>query len=181
MMAQKLMKKSLALLLTLVMVLGVTQMTAFAGNLSEEEEVEILVEIPLIPQRPVIPENPVRPVLPDVPVIIVGEDKDAPVADEEEHEAYDRPQRPRYQPQQEADLPPVEELPEEALPLTDLPVEAPVEEPVAEPVEEPVETVFEEEVPLADVPATGDRTALYTAWTLLSGTGLVWLGRKKQH
>lgn len=215
MMADKMMKKTLAMLLTGVMVFSATQMTAFAGN-SKEMELPPVVEIPVIPVRPVIPENPVRPNIPDVPVIEVeiedeaddeadveidvpkipaegrdneivdeaeGEDE-ADIVKEDEGEAEDdgreRPERPRYEPEEEEDLPPVEEIPEEDVPLTDIPVEQPAEEPVEQPVEEIVEEIFEEEVPLADVPATGDGMMLYTALTLISGTGLAWLGLKKQ-
>ncbi len=190
-MANKMMKKTLAILLTVVMVLGVTQMTAFAGN--AEEEGEIIVVIPEIPGRPVIPSNPVRPNIPKPPVIIIEIEPEEPQIPEEPVEEpveepqreYERPPRPRYQPKQAEEPVSAEEASAEEPPVTPIPVEEPVAEPVAEPAEAlteaPVEEIPEEEVPLADVPVTGDGTALYTALTLFSGTGLVWLARKKDH
>lgn len=63
--------------------------------------------------------------------------------------------------------------------IVDEPAEEPVDAPVEEPAEEILEEIFEEEVPLADVPATGDPVVLYTALSAISGIGLVWLGLKK--
>ncbi len=192
-MANKMMKKTLAILLTVIMVLSATQMVVFAdGRLTEageEDEGVIVVDIPVIPARPVIPSNPIRPNIPDIPVIIVEEEEDisvepqlpdVPAEDEEEPVEYDRPPRPRYQPQQDK-----EEISVEEIPVTDIPAAEPAEEfieaPAEEIVEEIVEEIPEEEVPLADVPVTGDGMVLYTALTLLSGTGLAWLGLKKRH
>ena len=72
----------------------------------------------------------------------------------------------------EEELVPMSELPEEAAQT----LEPTVEETAAEPVvEEPAE-IAEEEVPLADVPKTGDVSALWLALTALSGSGLTGLG-----
>lgn len=140
------------------------------------------------PTEPTDPTDPVDPSEPQGPeIIITPVDPTDPVdpvdpvepADEPD-EDYERPERPHYSPKQdEEELPPVEEIVEEEVPLSDVPAEEPVEEPAEEPAEEIVEEIPEEEVPLADVPATGDPMVLYNALSAISGIGLAWLGLKK--
>jgi len=84
---------------------------------------------------------------------------------------------------------PLEELPDEEVPAEETPQEEiPAEEPPVEeiPVEElpeeevPLEELPEEDVPMAEVPQTGDSSALWAAVALLSGLGLILVGRKRK-
>ena len=64
------------------------------------------------------------------------------------------------------------------MPLTDTP-----EEPDTPEEEEPLEDLEDPDVPLADVPQTGDNSGPWLVLTLVSGTGLAVLtvtGRKRK-
>ncbi len=84
--------------------------------------------------------------------------------------------------------PPAEEIPDEDVPLVELP-EEPVEEipeeevPLVELPEEPAVEIPEEEVPLAEAPKTGDNLGLWFLLAASSGLGLVWMtitGKKRK-
>jgi len=78
---------------------------------------------------------------------------------------YNAPKTPSYPPV-------VEEIPDVTPPTTNLPE---VEE------EEEVEEVFEEEdVPMADVPETGDPTALWAVASVVSAAGILFIGKKNK-
>ena len=69
-------------------------------------------------------------------------------------------------------------IPEDPVPLAPVP-----EEPVIIPEEPEFEEILDEEIPLADVPKTGDASALWMMMSVLSGSGLAgmaFLGRKKR-
>ena len=69
-------------------------------------------------------------------------------------------------------------IPEDPVPLAPVP-----EEPVIIPEEPEFEEILDEEIPLADVPKTGDASTLWLALSALSGTslaGVSLLGRKKR-
>ncbi len=53
------------------------------------------------------------------------------------------------------------------------------DDPVPQSDDDPIE-IPDEDVPLAEVPVTGDPMLIYAALTVLSGGGLIWLGRKKE-
>jgi len=74
---------------------------------------------------------------------------------------------------------PEEEIPEEEIPEEEIPEEEIPEEEIPE-EEIPEVEIPDEDVPMADLPKTGDPVMIYAALAGLSGTGLVFLGRKKK-
>ena len=78
------------------------------------------------------------------------------------------PQNPPVNPQD----PPVEEIDDPEVPLEELPEEA-------VPMDDLTE-ILDEEVPLANVPMTGDCSLLFIGMSILSGTGLAGLALTKK-
>ena len=81
------------------------------------------------------------------------------------------------------DEPTVEPTVEPAPEPIEEPVEEPVEEPEVEIPEEPEVEIPEEDVPLAEIPETGDTSAMWILAAAVSGIGLVWLsltGKKRK-
>lgn len=78
---------------------------------------------------------------------------------------------------------PEENIPEEEVPLTELPepeTEIPEEEVPLSELPEPEVEIPEEDVPLSDIPKTGDSSALWMGAALLSGAALLVLTRKRE-
>lgn len=78
---------------------------------------------------------------------------------------------------------PEENIPEEDVPLSELPepeTEIPEEEVPLSELPEPEVEIPEEDVPLSDIPKTGDSSALWMGAALLSGAALLVLTRKRE-
>ena len=82
------------------------------------------------------------------------------------------PVDPPVDPQDPPQNPPVEELPDPEVPLEELPEEA-------VPMDDLTE-ILDEEVPLANVPMTGDSSLLFIGMSILSGTGLAGMALTKK-